>query len=293
MTPLVRAARLAALGVVAVVALAGCVRITSDTQVHADDTFSQTAIIATTERARQQLGTMANFDLGDLMGSIKSSEQYLAIAAEYPGQIEVEDFADGDLSGVQITATDLPLEAFEGTFAQFTAQLPFTAKATLVHTEDTYVVSIPSGALGDLLSEQGVNAGQLELLGSSVDIRLMFSFPGLVTSATAGEIDGKSVTLNLADLATGEDITIVAGAAEEMNWKPWLMWGGIGLAALVIIGGATALVVQDVRRHRHNTLPQPDAGAGQGASGPGVLIIPEEAPPTQPTTEATDDEKPL
>ena len=151
-----------------------------------------------------------------------------------------------------------------------------------MHTEDTYVVSIPTAALGDALSKTGVSAGQLELLGSSVDVELAFSFPGLVTSATAGDIDGNSVTIDLADLAQGSDITIVAGAAPETNWKPWLMWGGIGLAALVIVGGATALVVQDVRRHRTTALPAPDAGAGQDARGPGVLIIPEDAPEKAP-----------
>jgi hypothetical protein len=268
--------------VLAVAALAGCVRVTSDTEVHADDTFSQKAIIATTEQARQQLGSLANLDFADLKGAITSSQEYLSLAAAYPNQISVEDYSDGDLTGVEITATNLPLDAFETTFAQFTARLPFTAKATLVHTEDTYVVSIPTAALGDALSKTGVSAGQLELLGSSVDVELAFSFPGLVTSATAGDIDGNSVTIDLADLAQGSDITIVAGAAPETNWKPWLMWGGIGLAALVIVGGATALVVQDVRRHRTTALPAPDAGAGQGARGPGVLIIPEDAPEKAP-----------
>ena len=271
------AARLAALAVVAIAALAGCVRLTSDTSVHADDTFSQEAIIATTEQAREQLASFADFDLANLKGAITSSAEYLKLAAAYPDQIGVEDYSEGDLTGVKITATNLPLDAFEGVFAQFTARLPFTAEATLIHTEDTYVVSIPTGRLGELLGKAGVSAGQLELLGSSVDVELRFSFPGLVTSATAGDIDGNSVTIDLADLASGDDITIVAGAAPQTNWKPWLMWGGIGLAALVIVGGATALVVQDVRRHRTSALPPPDARAGQAATGPGVL--PTNAPP--------------
>jgi len=271
------AARFAALAIVAVVALAGCVRLTSNTEVHADDTFSQEAIIATNAQAREQLGGFADFDLANLKGAITSSAEYLKLAAAHPDQIAVEDYTDGDLTGVKITATNLPLDAFEGTFAQFTAQLPFSANATLVHTEDTYVLSIPTARLGELLGKTGVSAGQLQLLGSSIDVELRFAFPGLVTSATAGDIDGNSVTIDLADLASGSDITIVAGAAPQTNWKPWLMWGGIGLAALVIIGGATALVVQDVRRHRTSKLPPPDAGAGSAASGPGIL--PTNAPP--------------
>lgn len=268
--------RLAAIAVLAVAALAGCVRLTSDTQVHPDDTFSQVAVIATTAEAREQLGSLAQVDLGDLKGLIMSSEGYLALSKKYPDHVSVEDYEDGDLSGVQITATDLPLEEFQTSFSQLTSQLPLTGDATLVHTEDTYVVSLPAGTLADGLDDAGVSAGQLQLLGSSVDVGITFSFPGLVRAATAGTVDGNSVTLDLGDLASGEDITIVASAAEETNWKPWLMWGGIGLAALVIVGGATALIVQDVRRHRTTALPAPQAAAGSGTQGPGVLITPDE-----------------
>ena len=97
---------------------------------------------------------------------------------------------------------------------------------------------------------------------------LSFTFPGLVTSANVGEIQGNTVTLSIADLASGKDVTIVASAASEFYWKPWLMWGGIGLALLVIVGGATALIVQDVRRHRSTALPPP---APVVDGGPGIL----------------------
>ena len=265
------AARLLAIAVVAVATLAGCVRVTSDTTVHADDTFSQVATIAVTDDARKQLASLAKVDLSDLQRTITESKEFLALAKKYPGQVEVEDYTDGDLSGVQITATDLPLEAFESSFSTFTSQLPLTGNATLVHTDDTYVVSIPTGALAEALSGQGVSAGQLALLGNSIDVSLSFTFPGLVTSATVGEINGNTVTLDLADLASGNDVTIVAAAASQFYWKPWLMWGGIGLAVLVIVGGATALIIQDVRRHRSTALPPPVAEPGDVAAGPGLL----------------------
>lgn len=273
--------RLAALALIAMATLAGCVRLTSSTEVHADDTFSQVAIIAATADARSQLESLAKIDIGDLKGMITSSAEYVELSKKYPDQVAVEDYKDGDLSGVKITGTNLPLEAFETSFAQFTAQLPFTGKATLVRTEDTYVVSIPSGKLADALNSAGVSAGQLELLGSSVDVSLTFSFPGLVTSATAGDIDGKTVTIDIGDLAGGSDITIVASAQQQFYWKPWLMWGGIGLAVLVIVGGATALIVQDVRRHRANALPPPAPKIEGDDGGPGVL-------PAGETTDVTD-----
>jgi hypothetical protein len=271
--------RFAALALLAVATLAGCVRLTSDTQVHGDDTFSQVAIIAANDDARAQLEAQAKVDLGDLKGVITSSDEYLRLSKDYPGQVAVEDYADGDLKGIKITGTNLPLDAFATSFAQFTSQLPFTGEASLVHTADTYVVSIPSGQFASLLGGTGVSTGALGLLSGSIDVSLTVGFPGLVTSATAGEIEGKTVTIGLTDLLSGKDITIVAASASQFYWKPWLMWGGIALAILVIIGGATALVMQDVRRHRTNSLPPPSpvvgtaGGAELGAQdmGPGVL----------------------
>ena len=264
-------ARFAATVVFAAVALAGCVRVTSDTTVSDADTFSQVTIIATTPAARAQLGDTAGVDLGNLKGLVTDSDAYKDLAQKYPGQVAVEDFEDGDLSGVEVTTTDLPLDEFAGAFAQLSSNLPLTGAATLVRTGETYVVTIPSGDAAATLEDAGISPSQLELLSGQVNVGVSFTFPGLVTSATAGEIDGHTVTIGLADLASGEDITIVAGAGKQTNWKPWLMWGGIGLAALVIIGGATALIVQDVRRHRSTKLPPPDAAAGEHPTGPGVL----------------------
>ena len=275
------ALRLGALAILAIATLAGCVRLTSSTEVHADDTFSQVAVIAVTDDAKAQLGSLAKVDLGDLKGSITSSAEYAALNKKYPNQVSVDDYTDGDLKGIKITATNLPLDAFEGAWKQLTVQLPLTGDATLVRTGDTYVVSIPAGKLADALSSAGVSAGQLELLGSSIDVSLSFTFPGLVTSATVGDIQGNTVKLGIADLASGKDITIVASVASQFYWKPWLMWGGIGLALLVIIGGATALILQDVRRHRSTPLPPPAPPLPMAEGAPGIL-------PTGETTDVTD-----
>lgn len=287
-----RAARLAALAVVVVAGLSGCVRLTSTTEVHADDTFSQVAVIAMTDAAGAQLQQLAGVSLDDLEGTITASEPYLKLANDYPGQLTVSDYADGDLEGVQITATELPLGAFEAAFSTAVSQLPLAGKATLVHADDTFVVSVPAGDGANLLAGTGISPGQLKLLGSQVDVRLSFSFPGLVQSATAGEVDGNSVTLGLTDLLAGKDITIVANAGHQINWKPWLIWGGVTLAVLVIVGGAAALIAQDVRRHRATALPSPMAPAGP-AGGPGILGEPEVAAPEAPAPEAPKHEAPV
>ena len=291
-----RAGRLAAIAVVVVAALSGCVRITSNTDVHGDDTFSQVTVLALTDAARAQVEQMAGVKLDNLQGAITSSPQYKELVDEYPGQLEVADYADGDIKGVQITATDLPLDAFETAFSTVMSQLPLTANATLVRTDDTFVVSIPAGGAADLLDGSGISAGQVELLGSQVDVGLTFGFPGLVQSASAGTVDGNSVTVGLADLLGGEDIRIVASAEDQINWKKWLLWGGIALAVLVIVGGAAALIAQDVRRHRTNALPPPDAVLND-ATGPGVLPVEKDAPPPdadqgEAPDRATGDEEP-
>ena len=87
------ALRLGALAVLAIATLAGCVRLTSDTTVNADDTFSQVAIIAVTDDARAQLGAMVKVDLGDLKGSITKSAEYVALNKKFPDQVAVEDYS--------------------------------------------------------------------------------------------------------------------------------------------------------------------------------------------------------
>ena len=175
------AARLAALAVLAVAALAGCVRLTSTTEVHADDTFSQEAIIATTEQARQQLSGLANLDFGDLKGAITSSKEYLSLSAAYPDQIAVDDYTEGDLTGVKITATNLPLDAFETTFAQFTARLPFTAKGIVI-------TNVASDSPADRM---GLMAGDIILNLNGTDIRDVSTFKRIAS----GDVQGWQITL--------------------------------------------------------------------------------------------------
>lgn len=271
-----RAARLVAVAAVVVAALAGCVRVSSDTSLHSDDTFSQDLIVAMTDAARTQVAAAIDMDLDGLREQIEGSSSFADLAKRYPDQIEITDYSDGDLNGFQLTMRNLPLAEYQANAADLTAALPGGAGATIERVDDTFVVTVASGGTTAGLAELGFDEAQLGLVEASVDIGLTFTFPGLVKSASAGEINGNSVTLRLRDLASDTEIVIVGGANDEFDWGPLLLWGGIGLAIVVVVGGATALVVQDVRRRRKTALPPPQA---EGTTEIGTL---DQGPPGDP-----------
>ena len=270
----------------ALVALTGCVRTTVDTTIGSDGTFSQHAVIAFSDEAASQLGGQLGGDLGGdlgdaptldpdaLLDELEGSEGLAALEERYPGQIDVAPYDDGELQGVEVTVTDLPLEEFANAAEEAGGGLG--ASATL-EEEDGRFVLVMAAPEGLDLGSLGVTPSQLSLVESSVDIGVTYTFPGLVEAATAGEIDGHTVTLGLADLASGEDIRIVAGATDSIDWGPFLLWGGVALAFVLVVGGATALVVQDRRAHRRSSLPEPHVT--DAPAGPGMLSTPEHDAP--------------
>lgn len=251
---------------IAAVALSGCVRTTVDTTISADDTFSQHAVVAFSDEIAEQIGGEAGMDIGAMFDDIEGSPELEALEEQYPGKVLVEPYDDGELQGVEITLTDLPLEEFN-TAAQQTAS-GVGGAATLNRVDDQFILEVETPD-GTDLDSLGITESQLGLLGSSVDISVSYTFPGLVEEATVGEIEGNTVTLGLADMLGGEGARIVAGATDEMDWGPVLRWGGIALALILVVGGAIALIVQDRRKHRQSTLPPPVTTTDP--HGPGML----------------------
>ncbi|MFV0632875.1 LppM family (lipo)protein [Demequina sp.] len=259
--------RAAALAALATVLLAGCVRVTSDTAFHSDQTFSQHAIVAADMDALGSLlaGQGLDLDLEGLLGDLDESAALSDLQERYPGKIEVAEYADEDLTGVELTVTDMPLDELT-TLSQEAAGLGAQASVDVV--DGQYVVTMTMPDELDLTSS-GLTSSNLDLAANAVDVEVTYSFPGPVTQASAGEIDGHSVTLSLADLLASDQITIVASASDQIDWGPWLRWGGVTLALMLIIGGAAALVLQDRRKRTTTHLPPPVTGTTP--SGPGVL----------------------
>ena len=261
----------------AAVALTGCVRVSADTEISTEETFSQHSVIAVSAAAERQLAQLPQLaeasrlpeglDLDALLEGAAQSPALEDLTDRYPGQVEVADYDDGELRGIEITVTDLPLDEFDALGAQATGGLG--AQASIATQDDQFVVTMTPPADLDL-GAAGVTASSLSLIESSVEVAVTFSFPGLVREASAGDVSGTSVTLGLADLLSGEEIVIVADAGTAIDWGPWLRWGGIVLAFALVIGGAAALVLQDRRKQRETVLPPPqvsDAPAGPGMIG--------------------------
>lgn len=263
-------------GVALVLALTGCVRFTSETTLTEDDRFSQHAVIAMTEQAAnglvQQLGQFEGelpegaeipddaLDPTALLDPDAVREQLAPLEELYPGSVEVEPYSDEDgRSGVEITLTDIPLDAADDA----TGAAPLASSLTMAREGDDYVIELETGAASQLRGV-GATAGDLTLIENAVDIGVTFTFPGLVREASAGTIEGSTVTLGLADLLSADSIRIVGGAGDEIDWGPWLRWGLVALAAAVLVGGATALVIQDRRRRSRTALPPPRESSGHG-----------------------------
>ena len=259
-------------------ALTGCVRLDAQTELSTDDTVSQHLIVAfapdLADQLQSQLGAAAgsaldlpldmlpdglsleSFDPTALYDQLAASEAVDDLESRFPGQIVLEPYDDGELVGVEITVTDLPLASYSDAAAATSGA--FGLEGSIVHTDGQFVVTIPADDTRDP-SMLGLSAANLALVGSMVDIEVSFTFPGLVTEAPDGTAEGRTASLELADLLTRDEIRIVASDSPQIYWAPILTWGGIALAGIVILGGATLLVRQDLRARRRSSLPAPDA----------------------------------
>ncbi len=276
--------RSAAATAVIAVALTGCIRTTVDTTISPDDTFSQHAVIAFSDDLAGQIGEETGVETGGMFEMLTDSDEFAALEEKYPGKVDVAEYDDGELRGVELTLSDLPIEEFDNTAEQTASGVG--GNATLERVGDQYIIEMASPETGDLDS-LGITESQLALLASSIDVRISYTFPGLVEEATVGEIDGHTVTLDITDLTAGQDIRIVAGAVDAFDWGPLLRWGGIALALILVVGGALALIIQDRRKHRRSSLPPPTTT--EMPVGPGVLGgLPEPADATPPVTDEGD-----
>jgi hypothetical protein len=244
-------ARAAALLTVATL-LTGCVRFQSTNTFTADDTVTQDLVVALTSDAASQVG----IDLDTLTAATLTGTDAAGLGVD-PAKVLIEDYSEGDRRGVHILATDLTLDEFNTAAQAGVSDVApgLGTPMTVVRDGDVYVITIPADPNRDVSEVQGASA--IGLISDSIDFAITFTFPGPVKSASAGQVDGKTVVLGLEDLLTPDEIVIRGQATEGIAWGPILKWGGLGAAAIIIIGGAALLILQDKRRTSHNTLPPP------------------------------------
>lgn len=285
--------RVAAAAVTAL-ALTGCVRIQADTSIGSNDTFSQHVIVAFTNQVAAQVTQQAGVDVRSLAAGIEESPQFTDLQDKYPGQVTLADYSDEDLHGIELTIEDLPLSEFNGAASQVTGAVGATA--SIERVDDSFIVQMggadspaepgggvdgpdatPPPGIGDALDgldldSLGLGGGSLAALGSAIEFEVSYTFPGLVTEASAGDIDGNTVTLAVGDLLDGKAIRIVGGASDQTDWWPFIKWSLIVGAFVVIVGGALLLVRQDQRRQRSNSLPAPVVGGTTPEPGNTALV---------------------
>lgn len=274
-----RRLRTAALAAIVLVALTGCVKVHSTTSFSSDNVVTQDLILAVNPSLLTQLGV----DASEL-----SAEALLARVPEgAEDRVTIEDYKDGDLQGVTVHAEGLTLDEFNATTSVLSdlaagetpageagseggsaeealrgisSALGGIAGASAEREGDEFVVTIPASAgEGADLAGIGVSADQI---AAAIDFAAVFTFPGPVTEATRGEVEGKRVTLDVKDLQAGGEIVIRAGAKDAIAWGPIIQWGLIVFAAVVIVAGATAFILADRARRRENGLPDPNDAQG-------------------------------
>jgi len=236
---------------IAVLALAGCVRFTAVDSFSPDNTVTQDLVVALTPDAAKQVG----IDLNSLTAAGLKSASAGAFPGVDPTKVTIEDYTEGDRKGVHIVARDLTFDEFNAAATEGSTAITkgLGMSMTVAREGDTYIVTVPADPARDLSQVQG--GGSLGLISSSIDFSITMEFPGPVKSTTAGQVDGKKVVLGIEDLFTPDAIVIKAQATSGIAWAPILRWVGIGAIAVVIVGGAALLILQDKRKQRLNDLP--------------------------------------
>src|SRR5690606_1663733 len=158
-----------ALGVVSL-ALAGCVRVLADTEVHADDTYSQHVIVALTPEAALQLSGEGGLNVTTALVDLTEGEQFSDLVSRYPDQISVSDYESNDLKGVELTIDSLPLDEFNTAAGDLTAGLGATTSIT--REGDQFVVSLTTEDALEL-PEMGPEGPDLALLESAIDFEVI------------------------------------------------------------------------------------------------------------------------
>lgn len=243
-----RLARAAALALLSVAVLSGCIRYDVDVTVSSDNTASGTMVIAVQKGVGEQLGVGSDEEaLGQLFGEQDLGENFTE-----------KDYAEDDWIGKTYTFEDQKLD-------ELTA---FSDLFTITRDGDTFTLQ---GTDAPTTAEE---AGQVPAGGEAT---LSVTFPGKVSSSN-GTVDGNTVTWDL--FTTTEPLEATASATSGPNIKLYAAIAGAVVLALAL--GAIAFIV--IRRMRSGAAAAPvESVDAPGSTGeilpePHVPAAPAEAP---------------
>lgn len=251
--------------------LTGCLKLTMDLDVAADDTVSGTAVFAFDKDILELAG--GSFD--DALGGES------IVPSDVEG-VSVEPYEDDRFTGQEITLDAVSLEDFNQDAAG-------EDSLEIVREGETFrVTGVLDLAMDDVPTE-GVPFDPQEMF-EGADIRISLSFPGEIRSSN-GEIDGNTVTWTP---VVGERTELDAVASAVGGSDTNLLW--IVVAVLAVGAIAAAVVVSSRRKPAPAvsgagpvepgtgaTAPVPTADAGAVASPPPPPdVVPSQPEPTEP-----------
>ncbi|WP_407319388.1 hypothetical protein UQW22_03135 [Isoptericola halotolerans] len=260
-----RAAVVAVLAAVGLLALAGCMKLDMDLNLSEDDTVSGAMTVAFSDQLAETMG-MDPQELWDQAGD--------EVASDLPEGSSQEPYADGEYTGTTVTFADMPLEELSGTG---------TDELSITRDGDEYVVQ---GTM-DMTDDTGQMSSLPPGVADSFDVRIAVTFPGEVVE-TNGTVEGSTVEWRP---AMGESTEIFArGEASSGGLGGGFPWWVVGVVVgLAVIALVVFLVVRSNRRSETaERTGTPTATTATGATGdaasPGGTPVPNPYTPggTQP-----------
>lgn len=269
---------------VLMVALSGCMKLHNTSTFHSDNTVDQHVIIA------------MDLEVFGEESAIAPSDFENEVPADIKDRVTVKEYSDDQgLQGVDVTITKMTLDEFNsGDLLADSNEVTGTGNASVVREGDEFVVTLPAAGASEPEGAEEFGMDSASIL-SAIDFKTEFIFPGEVISASAGTINGNTVTLTGTDLLVDDDIVIRANATSGGAVGAWL-WVVLGLVGLVVIGVVVAIIV--ISSRKKNTAEPGSLIATEYAVAPEVPGAPVptntvvEAPPAPEAPAAASAEEP-
>ena len=245
-----RSVTAAAIGLLSIFALSGCVKMDIALSVEGDN-VNGTMIVGVDKQILELSGQSEDELVDQLTEDVPDTEG-----------VTTEPYEDDTFIGTRFTLDDVSLDEFnnEGSTASDDLQITHDAGA------GQYKVS---GVL-DLSEAAGEGAAELT---ENLDIKIAITFPGRVISHN-GELDGTTVTWRP---KAGEKLTIQATASDDASSFNWLLVVGIAVPILLLLAGLVVWFFLRGRSSGGTPAPAEPAPAGYpgGAAYPSGLRRPD------------------
>jgi hypothetical protein len=216
---------LAALGMLLVLALAGCVRFQADLNVSDHDTLDGNIVVAVITNDEPGSADTA-------MDNVANIEAQLLPGLRGADGVTAEPYEQDDYVGTRFSLSNTPIEALDGGDAD--------GALSLTRSGDVYEFS---GRLDFTPDDEPIDGDDVQGEPEDSNLTVAISFPGEILEHN-GEVSGNKVTWTT---TLEGSVDMEARASAIPNGPPAWIWLVAG-AALLLIAAAVVIVV--VRRRR-------------------------------------------